>query len=129
MVLHGIACYCIVLHGITYHCMVLHGIAWYGMVSHVIAWFFMFSSYFILSSRDDETQQMKLVWNMRLEKMENTGAPVFKVKQDPNMQMIELSEGPAVDKTGEKVFLSHLGKWVKLIKFEAESEFFLHLEG
>ena len=103
MVLHGIACYCIVLHGITYHCMVLHGIAWYGMVSHVIAWFFMFSSYFILSSRDDETQQMKLVWNMRLEKMENTGAPVFKVKQDPNMQMIELSEGPAVDKTGEKV--------------------------
>ena len=57
----------------------------------------------IFSSRDDETQQIKLVWNMRLEKMENTGAPVFKVKQDPNMQMIELSEGPAVDKTGEKV--------------------------
>ena len=26
-------------------------------------------------------------------------------------------------------FLSHLGKWVKLIKFEAENEFFLHLEG
>ena len=41
--------------------------------------------------------------SMRLEKMEDTGAPVFKVKQDPNMQMIELSEGPAVDKTGEKV--------------------------
>ena len=26
-------------------------------------------------------------------------------------------------------FLSHLGKWVKLIKFGAENEFFLHLEG
>ena len=26
-------------------------------------------------------------------------------------------------------FLSHLGKWVKLIKFEAENEFFLHFEG
>ena len=26
-------------------------------------------------------------------------------------------------------FLSHLGKWVRLIKFEAENEFFLHLEG
>ena len=26
-------------------------------------------------------------------------------------------------------FLSHLGKWVKLIKFEAKIEFFLHLEG
>ena len=26
-------------------------------------------------------------------------------------------------------FLSHLGKWVKLIKFEAENELFLHLEG
>ena len=26
-------------------------------------------------------------------------------------------------------FLSHVGKWVKLIKFEAENEFFLHLEG
>ena len=26
-------------------------------------------------------------------------------------------------------FLSLLGKWVKLIKFEAENEFFLHLEG
>ena len=26
-------------------------------------------------------------------------------------------------------FLSHLGKWVRLIKFEAENEFFVHLKG
>ena len=51
LMMHGIACYCIVLHGIAWvlhdnawywygiawYCMVWHGITWYCMVLHGIA--------------------------------------------------------------------------------------------
>ena len=41
LMMHGIACYCMLLHGIEWYSMVLQGIAWYCTVSHGIAWYCM----------------------------------------------------------------------------------------
>ena len=39
LMMHGIACYCMVLQGIALYCIEVHGIAWYCNILHGIAWY------------------------------------------------------------------------------------------
>ena len=41
LMMHGIACYCMVLQGIALYCIEVHGIAWYCNILHGIAWYCM----------------------------------------------------------------------------------------